>query len=57
MNWLDRVYELNYDDLNSDVFSYGLHVQPKTHLPEYTSDEFDIINQVYQSGKVNSKNF
>ena len=52
LNWLDRVYELNYDDLNSDAFPYGIFVKPKTKLPDYNNDEFDIITHVYQSGEV-----
>ncbi len=51
-NWLDRVYELSYDDLNNDVFSYGLSVKPKTQIPDYTEDELDIISHVYQSSEV-----
>ena len=53
LKWFDRVYELNYSDIDSnDVFSYGIVVKPKIQIPFYNEDEFDIINQVYKSGEI-----
>jgi hypothetical protein len=50
---IDRVYELNYDDLQSnDAFSFGIYVKPNTCVPKYNNDELDIINHVYGSGQV-----
>ena len=53
---IDRVYELNYDDLqSSDAFSFGIYVKPNTCVPNYNDDELDIIKHVYSSGQVGDR--
>lgn len=52
--YFDRIYELNYSDLNTsnEAFSNGILVKPST--PSFTLDspELEIISTVIQSGEV-----